>query len=478
MSRVSVFLVLGVSAISPSPALSQRADTLRVTVAEAVSHALQSSDEARLSRLSMQQSDAQFGAARATIVPQIRFQGSYSQVVQNARATIVGSVFGQSYTYQGTFIASQTLFQGGRLLWGSRSASRLREATEYDAGETRARLAVDMQRAYLNAIYLGRLVELQQRNLALSTERLQQVDQLLTAGRASRYDVLRARVARANIEPLVLQAQNDRANALLDLKRLLDIPMDRPLALTTTLDTTTVRAIVVAAADDMAPDLPRGSVRSAELALSARQDGVRVARAPLFPTVTASFNYGYLGLPSKNGVPDRFGTSSGDLCSPPSTTRVCQNNGFFPDRSFGLQISWAVFDGLLTESNIELASIQRSIAETNLHQQREAAALDLGRARAEFDRARAAWDARGQNSAEAEESYNLAALRFTRGLGTQLDVTDAQFAMLTAQANEARAIVDVYLAAADLARVRGHAIPLPTGTLLSVRSSSGTPSRD
>lgn len=478
MNRPLVFLALGLLAPHAMAAQSARLDTARISAAEAVSHALQASDEIRLSRLTLAQSDAQFGVARAAVVPQIRFNGSYSQVVQNARATIVGSVFGQSYTYQGTFVASQSLFQGGRIVWGTQAAGRLREASEYDAAETRARLALDMQRAYLNAVYLGRLVELQERNLALSTERLQQVEQFVAAGRSSRYDLLRARVARANIEPLVLQARNDRQNAMLDLKRLLDIEMDRPLVLTTSLDTATVRAIVVASVADVAPNPLRGSVHSAELVLLARQNGVRVARAPLFPTVSASFNYGYLGLPTKNGIPDRFGATSGAFCDPPSTTKVCQNNGFFADRSFGVQVSWSIFDGLLTKSNIEIAQVQRSIAETNLHQQREAAALDLARARAEFDRARAAWDARGQNSAEAEESYNLAALRFARGLGTQLDVTDAQFAMLTAQANEARSLVDVYLAAVDLARVRGRPIPLPTGALLPVQSSSSVSSRD
>ena len=91
--------------------------------------------------------------------------------------------------------------------------------------------------------------------------------------------------------------------------------------------------------------------------------------------------------------------------------------------------------------------------------------------------ARAAWNARGQNVAEAEESFQLASLRFTRGLSTQLEVTDSQFAMLTAQSNEIRALFDVYLATAELARVRGRPIPLPTGATLPIRSSSGLTSR-
>jgi outer membrane protein len=460
------------------PLVAQRADTLRITVGEAVAHAIRESDEARISRLSLQSTDAQFRAAMAPGIPQLRFQGNNSQSLRNARGDIVGSAFQQSYTFQGTFIATQTLFQGGRIFSAARLATHARDAAEFDAGETRARLAVDMQRAYLNATYFARLAELQEKNLALASDRLAQVDQLLAAGRSSRFDQLRARVLRSNIEPLVLQARNDRDNALLDLKRLLDIDMARPIALATTLDTAVVRSMIDASIADNAPDEIRGTVRSAELAFKARQDAVRVARGSFMPTVNMNYNYGFLALPTKNGLPTRLGERNGQFCNPPSTTQLCQNNGFFKDQSFGFTVNWNIFDGLLTKSNVEIASVQRLIAETTLHQQREAAALDLARGRAEFNRARAVWDARGRNSAEAEETYNLAALRFRSGLGTQLEVTDAQFAMFTAQSNEVRALLDVYLATAELARVRGRPIPLPTGATIPVRSSSGLISRD
>lgn len=58
--------------------------------------------------------------------------------------------------------------------------------------------------------------------------------------------------------------------------------MDRPVALTTVLDTGTIRAIVNASVADAAPEPVRGTVRSAELALMARTDADRVhlARRP------------------------------------------------------------------------------------------------------------------------------------------------------------------------------------------------------
>lgn len=474
MTRHSLYLLALVAGWAFPAAGAQSTDTLRLGIGEAVTYVLRASDENKLAILGVDAADAALTVARAPALPQVRFSGQYQQVLKNARAEIVGTVFGQSYTYSGTFAATQPLFQGLRLFSATRAALRVKSAVRFDAGETRAQLAVTTQRSYLNALYFATIAGLQRRNLALSTERLRQVEQLAAAGRSSRYDVLRARVDRANIEPLTLQAENDREIALLEVKRLLDISADRPLLLTTALDTNTVRQIVVAAAADDAADEVRGTVRSAELTLSARRDLVRIARADFFPQVSAFFNWGYLALPTANGLPDRLGQTSTLFCPPGSTAgRLCQNNGFFPDRNFGLTVSWAILDGLRAKGNVDLATAQRRVAEVTLHQQREAAAIDLSRAHGEFDRARAAYAARAQNASEAEEAFQLATLRFSRGLSTQIEVTDAQIALLTAQSTEARSVYDVYLAAAELARVRGRPIPLPTGGTVPVRSNSG-----
>ena len=139
-------------------------------------------------------------------------------------------------------------------------------------------------------------------------------------------------------------------------------------------------------------------------------------------------------------------------------------------------MSWAVFDGLRTKGNVDLARAAAKISETALHQVQEAASLEIARGRAEFSRAQLAYNARTVNAAEAQEAFELATLRFSRGLSTQVEVSDAQLALLTAKSTEARSTYDLYLAAADLARLRGRPIPLPTGGTVPVRSNSGLPS--
>ncbi|MDZ7631913.1 MAG: TolC family protein [Gemmatimonadaceae bacterium] len=99
---------------------------------------------------------------------------------------------------------------------------------------------------------------------------------------------------------------------------------------------------------------------------------------------------------------------------------------------------------------------------------REQVALEAAAARAEFARARTLFDARRETVAEATEAYDLAVLRNTRGVGTTLDVSDAQFNLVSAQVNAARAVYDVFLAAAELARATGRPIPLPDGGAMRI----------
>jgi outer membrane protein len=124
-----------------------------------------------------------------------------------------------------------------------------------------------------------------------------------------------------------------------------------------------------------------------------------------------------------------------------------------------------VFDGFRVKSNLNLAQAQSRLADLQLRQQREAVSVDVARARAELRRAGAVFAARQQNSQEADEAFRLATLRFSRGLSTQLEVSDAQVALLTAQSTEARATYDLFLASADLARSLGRPIPLPSSAM-------------
>jgi outer membrane protein TolC len=477
------FAAAPVAAQSSVVPVAPAGDTVTLSLPDAVERARRSSDEVRLAQAQVDVAEAQFTTARAGALPQLRLNANYTHVLENARAAIVGQLFNQPYTYNTNLNLSWQVFQGGRAVSAWRAASQLRQSARLDEREQREALTLQVQGAYLRALTARRLADIQGRNLQLSSDRVAQTEQQQAAGRAARYDVLRVRVERANLEPLALQAASDAEIALLDLKRLLNVPIGQPLRLTTDVQQGDVEIFARQASliDSLeAPD--RAAVRAAQLDRDARRLGIRVARADLLPTVTLFAQVGYLALPGNGAFPTRLGEASFALCGDTASTRACQNNGWFADKQVGVQVSWPLFDGLRAKGNIDLAQAQARIAELQLRLERERVTLEVARARAELTRARAAYEAQRQNATEAEEAFRLASLRQTRGLSTALETSDAQLALLTAQSNSARATYDYYLAAAGLAFSLGREIPLPVSSRpaparISSSSSSASPSQ-
>jgi outer membrane protein TolC len=231
--------------------------------------------------------------------------------------------------------------------------------------------------------------------------------------------------------------------------------------------------MVASYVDSTAPP-KRAALRSAELTARAKHLGILSAAGDLFPTVSIFFNAGFGAFPGAGlGFPTTRGNLSLANCpSSPAPTRPCQNGGWFEDASMGVQLSWNLFDGLRNKNAIEIARAQVRTADLTLHQATEQISVEVARARAELRRAKAVFDGRHETATEANEAFSLASLRFTRGLSTQIEVSDAQLALLTAQGNEARATYDLYLATAELARSLGRPIPLPATSASPRRTSS------
>lgn len=477
--RNRAFFLAIIALASPLSAQQQHssADTLVLSLRDAVSRADMIGEEVRVARANLYATGAQATIARAAGLPQLRVSASENRTVASARGQAVGAVFNQPYSYSTTLNASQVLFQGGRVVNGIRAARAVTGASAQELAETRSLISLQTQTAYINALFTNRLVQIQEGSMNLATAQLKQAEQFEKAGRMSRYDVLRARVALANIEPLVLQAREDAQVASLELKRLANIAPARPLVLTTSIDSVVIRD-VLASVDTSAGPENRPALASAQLNARAREIGVSIARAALLPTITFNFNSGYGAFPVNGDifppgrgvlreVPCASGSAPGKICT-------AQNGGWFSDRSFGFTVSLPVFDGLLTKGSIDLAGAQSRVARAQLEQTRENVFNDVERAKADLSRARAQYGAQQENVAEADEAYRLATLRYARGMATQLEVSDAQLALTTAQTNQARSVYDVYIAAVALAQTQGRPLPLPSTDNASLPVSGNT----
>ena len=470
-------LVPGVLAAQARPAATS--GPIRLTMQDAIRLALETGEEVRLAEASLALARGQVTQAWSTALPELRasvvytrtfasvFSGGTSGPVlppfapdttaslgdriryledeypnnlpRGVSQLFAATPFGRENTYAASLTLTQTLFQSGKVGAGLRGARAYERAARAQLDETRQDVVFRTKQAYLGALFAQRLLDIAEGGKSLSDEQLRRVELNHRVGGAADYDLLRAQVESANQEPLVIGARNQRDLAMLELRRLVNLPTEQPVEL---------EAGLLAASDSLPEvDFPavaaglasRAALDAAQATVDFRRQAVRVYRADLFPALKFSMTYGGQAFPS--------GTfpSGGD---------------FRRDWNASLTLSMPIFDGLRVRGQVAQARAELTRAEMQLAQTREGVAIEVEQARLELARARALVAARQQTVGWATRAHHLASVRYANGIATALEVSDARLAMQQSQVNEAQATRDYLVGVAALERALGRQVPL------------------
>jgi outer membrane protein TolC len=320
-------------------------------------------------------------------------------------------------------------------------ARHFREAATKQVEEAEAEITLQVRTAYLTAGLAQRLFGIALESRRVATQHQEQVQSFFDAGTASEFDLLRARVDRENRDPVVVQAENTATVALLDLKRLANIPAEQPVVLTTRLDPTLDPVDEERLREAVAR---RPALEAAKEAVAMREEAIKIARGDRLPTVSFLGTMGFQAFPN-NATPPGF-------------------DEWRNDWSIALAVSVPIFDGFRTKGNVDQARADLKLAQLDEIQLREGLDLQLAAALAEYRTARAQVLARRETAELASETLELAEVRFASGLSTQLEVSDAALLYDQANVNEVQALFDYVRALAVLERLSGGTMNLMEGT--------------
>ena len=338
-----------------------------------------------------------------------------------------------------TLTLTQTLFQGGKVGSGIRGARAFERAAQATLDDAQEDLAYRVKLAYLNALFARRMLDISEATQVQVNEHLRAVTVNHRVGSTGDYDLLRSQVESANQEPQVLASRNNLETAQLELKRLVNVPVDQPVELTTAVlaDGDSLPEVDLVALDAETPD--RSSVEAADANVEFRRQAVRVYRGDAFPLLKFTMNYGGQAYPS--GVFPRYGE-------------------FRKDWNASVSISMPLFDGFRNHGIVEQARAELMRAEAQASQAHEGVAIQVAEARSEMERARALVGARRQTVAQATRAYHLADVRYTNGIASSIEVSDARLALQQSRVNEAQSTRDYLVARAGLERALGRPVPL------------------
>lgn len=456
-----VFAQTQASPASP-PQASAPTDTLRLSMDQAVARALEQGVDMRLARANVVDAGGQVKQALSGALPQLTgsvvythqfasiYQGLGGSDTSSFAKAFQNTPFGAPNTWNLQLQATQILWEGGKVGAGLSAAKSVRDVAKLNQAETAADVTFQVKQAYWNAALQGRLAAIAVENLKEARQQLHQVQLFQHAGTRAEYDLLRAQVDAANQEPAVVQARNSYDLALLDLRRLLNIPADQPLALETTLDSPDATIPVLASDSLDGPDRP--SLAAAEVTVRQQEQLLKVARADRWPTLRVTTTY------NEQAFPQSVFPGSGDQ--------------FRRGWNGELKLSFPIFDGFKTSGSVEQARAAVLRAEAQRDQQRRQVELDVAQAKADVARTRALLVARRGTVYEAQRAQYLAGVRYTNGMATQLEVSDARVGALQAQVNEVQATRDYYVALAQLERALGRPVPVVQRPIEQVAQAS------
>jgi outer membrane protein TolC len=377
----------------------------------------------------------------ATLGARVRYlENQYdSTVLRGLGSLFQGLPFGRLNTYTATLSVSQTLFQGGKVGAGIRGAHAFERAAQATLDDTQEDLAYRVKVAYLNTLFAQRMLEISAATQAQVNEHLRTVTVNHRVGATGDYDLLRSQVESANQEPQVLASRNSLENAQLELKRLVNVPADQPLELTTTVlaDADSLPEVDLVALDAETPD--RSSLEAADANVDFRRQAVRVYRGDSWPLLRFTMNYGGQAYPA--GVFPSYGE-------------------FRKDWNASLTLSMPLFDGFRNHGIVEQARAELMRAEAQASQAHEGVTIQVAQARSELERALALVAARRQTVDQATRAYHLADVRYTNGIASSIEVSDSRLALQQARVNEAQSTRDYLAALAGLERAVGRPVPL------------------
>lgn len=359
---------------------------------------------------------------------------------------------GSDNTWSAGLTASQTLFEYSVFV-GVGAAGRYRELQEEVVRGTTQQVVTAVRQAYFDALLVREELRLTEESIARVRRSLEETRARYAAGLVSEYDVLRLEVELSGVEANLERARNGVASRQRALLVELGLDADLAIELEGRLDEIDPEDVLDNSPENQdlvllagVPDVTRSDVdRLIDAALRSRSDllqlqatldlehaQVSLEKAQFYPKLSLFSNYNVLA--QQDGRLNFFG-------DPQNRTTTA---------AAGLQVEIPVFRGFGRFARVQQARSRVRQNETRLARAEQET---LNQVRTLYDAVgEALARARSQRRAvdQAQRGYDIASAEYREGLGSQLQLTDAEVALRQAQYNYARAVYDHLSAKAQL----------------------------
>lgn len=327
------------------------------------------------------------------------------------------------------------------------SARYTREGTGASYEEALQQAKYDAINGYYTLIMNRNLVEVAQQAVKDYQGHVTNVEAQYNVGLVASSDVLAAKTNLADSETNLVKAQNSANLSEASLNQVIAYPAQT--SITTAEHDLQYKPYNVTLEQAKAyAMLHRSELVKSAMAVKSAEEAVRSAKAGYLPTVKVNASRGY---EDPDGY---FGTSKKSW-------------------SVGASASWSLWDGGATQNAIKKANAQLEQAkEANLATV-DAVLLAVQKAYLNLRSAEQTIQSTQTAVTQGQESFRIATLRYRAGVGTNLDVLDAETKLTTARNNYVQALYNYNISIAALEQLTGVPLNTPIGQGAEVITNSG-----
>jgi outer membrane protein len=364
--------------------------------------------------------ESRVGEAKANYFPQIGLSSGYVR----GSSTPSSSSAGPSGNLN-TATLSQTIYDFGRTSTEVKIQRINLNSSHSDLANLSDQIVFGIKQTYFGVLQAERNVNVAVETVKEFQQHLDQAQAFYKAGTVPRIDVTKAEVDLSNAKLNLISAENTFKVSRVQLNNAMGVPDAPEYGIEDNLSFQKYPVTLKAATERAYEN--RSDLKSLETRKEAARESVALAKKGFYPSFSgnANYNHGGAGFPLEESW------------------------------SAGVFVNFSLFSGYLTTYQVEEAGANLNTLKADEEALRQNILLDVQSSYLNLQEAGERVPTAEITKKQAQENLDLANGRYSAGVGSPLEVTDAEVAFSNAKTSYIRALYDYKVAQASLERAMG-----------------------
>lgn len=421
---------------------------IEMTLDKAVAYALINSDDIKIAQLNIEDAEQRIFETRATGLPQINAEASYNRYLQRPVSVLPDAFVDASrdangnlpdgFSRQISFILKnqfqgsinlQTMVFDGSFFTGLKAAGLYRTLVQDELSAKQQSIKNQVITAYLPIILLTENIKILDKNI-VNVEKLRiETSALYKEGFVEQLDVDRLELTIANLKVERENIARQIATTMNNFKQLMNFPIETELIIEDNLG----RQVPIPAAKDLNGPIDyykRREYKVAETGIELNELNEQYIKNQYLPSANLNLSYNQAFQGDK-------------LFNDP-------NSFWAPTAIIGLSVRAPIFDGFGKKAKIQRAKLTTEIAKVQQQQFARSIDTEVANARIDYQSALDREQSQQRNMDLAERIYAMTQVKYKEGVGSSLEISQAEQSLFSAQRNHLQALFDLLIAKLSL----------------------------